>query len=76
MGVIKERGNVTCQETLKILGVLSQKKRSLRDNMAKGQEEYKRLWENEVSNLFSLVGNGRVWDVTGSTGPNKIHIRY
>lgn len=30
------RGNVTCQEILTVLGVLSLKKRCLRDNMATG----------------------------------------
>lgn len=74
MRVIRERGNVTCQEIWKILGVLGQKKTSLRDNMAKGSKNTKGC--GKVSNLFSLVRNGREWDVIGSTGPNKIHIRY
>lgn len=41
MRVIRERGNVTCQEILKILGLFGQKKRSLRDSMAKGSKNTK-----------------------------------
>lgn len=75
MRVIRERGNVTCWEILNILRVLGQKKRSLRDNMAKGSKNTKGCGKRRPLK-FSLMRNGRAWDVIGSTGPNKIHIRH
>lgn len=79
MRVIREWENVTCQEILTILGVLSLKKRRLRENMMTGCKNTEDWWKRKsVSNLFSIsmVRNGRVWEVICWTEPNKIQIRF
>lgn len=58
MRVMREQGNATCREILKILGMLGQK--SLGDNMAKGSKNTKGCGGKKVSNLFSLVRSKRV----------------